>query len=173
MADYSCDVEDSAVPHQTDLRHEYQEECLSQLQACPPGQQLAGQGPEQPLWQYSKGQRPAGQRPEQPLWHCSLGQDQRQLWGRARGSDMPLGLELLQQLRQQHEMSSQSALADSEAALSPGSITPERLAFVTQVQTSTFAAAHDISLYAVYLLRSVPTCLVANRLLEARFNYKI
>ena len=153
MADYSGDVEDRAIAHQTDPRHVCQEECLSQLQACPPRQQLAGQVTEQPLWYYSKGQQPAGQRPEQPLWHYASGQDQRQLLGMVPGSDMPLGLESLQQLNQQHGMSSHTALADSQAASFPssGSITPEKVVFASQVQIVAFAVATDMSLHGLFL----------------------
>ena len=110
----SYDEEGSAVGHEAELKRGRQEECLGQLQACPRVQQLAEQGPEQ------------------PLWHYPLGQDQRQPLGSIRGSDMPLGLELLQQLNQQHGLSSHSAQVDLAASF-PSSASIKRVAFVSQV----------------------------------------
>ena len=111
--EYFCGAEGSA----NELKRDCQAERLCQPQSCPQGQQLAEQGPEQSVWRYQ------------------LGQDQRQPSGSVQGSDMPLGLEVLQQLNQRHGMSSHSAQVESEAATFPfsGSIPPERVAFVSQV----------------------------------------
>ena len=139
---YSCNAEGSAVAHQAELKHECQIDCSCQLQACPQEQQIARQGPEQ------------------PLWHDSSGKDQRQLLGRVRGPDMPLGLNVLQKLNQQHGMSSHSAHVDSEAASFPssGSTTPERVAFVSQVKLVAFASDSDVSSSAIFLMH-LASCL--------------
>ena len=80
----------------------------------------------------SSGQQQSGQTPEQ--WHYA--HEQNRSRGGGPGQEMPLGLDLLQELSQQQRMYKQSDAMDQQAVSdqSSGSSTPERVAFVSQVK---------------------------------------